>query len=92
MRSRGTTHTRLLFHVALVISRIQYSRRHTIIADATAADSEVNTSLEDSIAASVAVNANPGRGSVSARATGRLGSRDDEGSRNSLESTLRKQK
>ena len=89
MRSRGTTHTRLLFHVALVISRIQYSRRHTIIADATAADSEVNTSLEDSIAASVAVNTDPRRSGVRARAARRLlGGGNGEGARHRLEGVL----
>ena len=53
------------------------------------ADSEVNTGLENSSAASVAVDTNPGSGSVKVRSAGRFWSRDDEGAYNRLERTLK---
>ena len=45
-------------------------RRRTIVRDGAAGYGEVDTGLEDGIITGVAVNANPRRGGVSARATG----------------------
>jgi hypothetical protein len=65
-------------------------QRLTIVRDRTAADGEVETSLEDGVLAAVTVDANPSGGGVGARrARGLLGGRNREGSRHGLVGALR---